>query len=396
VTRDLLIEPRDPAMFRDGKPFSAGLGAKSLGWPMPSTVAGHIRTRLWQPRSFAAPTFGDAEKCRLLQVKHTGPFLACETLARGTGKSEWELAFPAPADAAVYRGGSLRIARLRPAQNEPAGYGCDLPAELRPLRGAEEGKVAEDAPAFWTARQTLLWLKTRDAKAWTSTDAELGYAALPEQSRIHVEIQSERRNAVEHMLFRTVSREFDFNSEFHRRGKDEPRPIVDRGRVRRRSAVYSHIEPGDFEWSDTSGVGPMGGERRIARWSEVPNLLPSAPDNPPEEGLLRMQLVTPAIFKNGWEPGWMATGEPPGCGGLELELVAAAIPRYQAVSGFDMTARGSGRFRATRFVTPAGSVYFFRVKQGDARQLWLKAVSDVEQDRLDGFGIVLTGGWQWR
>ena len=43
--RTLLIEPRDPVIFRDGKPFALGLSARSIGFPMPSTVIGAIRTR---------------------------------------------------------------------------------------------------------------------------------------------------------------------------------------------------------------------------------------------------------------------------------------------------------------------------------------------------------------
>jgi CRISPR-associated protein Cmr3 len=355
---------------------------------MPSTVAGHIRTRLWQPRSFDPKVFReDKEKKSLLSVTQIGPFLACDTENDG-----WELAFPAPADAAVYRvGGSLQVVPLRPARSEHEGFGCDLPDGLRPLRGAKTEKATDDAPVFWTAEQSLLWLQTRATQTWLRSDAEIGYEALPEQSRIHVEIERNRRNAKEGMLFRTVSREFDFQSDFRRSGEQKVRR-----RLRKRAAVYSRVEGEGFEWSDTSGGGALGGERRLARWSETVNMLPRAPETQPEEGLLRIQLVTPAIFTDGWRPGWMTTGEPPGCAGLELDLVGAAIPRYQAVSGFDMTARGNDRFRETRFITPAGSVYFFRIVQGDARQLWLKAVSDGEQDRRDGFGIVLTGGWQWR
>ena len=42
-----IIEPRDPLVFGDGKPFSAvpGSRAKSLPFPHPSTVAGAMRTR---------------------------------------------------------------------------------------------------------------------------------------------------------------------------------------------------------------------------------------------------------------------------------------------------------------------------------------------------------------
>ena len=387
MTFDLLIQPRDPAMFRDGRPFSAGLGAKSIGWPMPSTVAGHARTRLWQPRGFGGTAFRDEERRRLLEVRQTGPFLACEN-----EEGAWELAFPAPADAAVYRsGGSLKIVPLRPSLDDSEGHGCDLPDGMHPLRGARAEKVAEDEPVFWTAAQTLRWLKNTDTGEWSRPDDQLGYAALPEQGRIHVQIREDRRNAADSMLFRTVSREFDFDTAFRPKGKPGPKD-----RARQRAAVYTHLTAPEFAWSPTEGAGPLGGERRVARWSRVPFLLPPAPVEERQNKLLRIQLVTPAIFEHGWMPGWMAKGEPPECAGLRVELVAAAIPRHGAVSGFDMAAHGKDRLRGTRFLAQAGSVYFLRVKEGDSRQLWLKSVCDNEQDRRDGFGIVLTGGWKWR
>ena len=42
-----LIEPRDPVIFRDGKPFNASPGAhaKTLSFPFPATAAGATRTR---------------------------------------------------------------------------------------------------------------------------------------------------------------------------------------------------------------------------------------------------------------------------------------------------------------------------------------------------------------
>ena len=41
-----LIVPRDPLIFRDGKPFTATPGERSnsLGFPFPSTLAGAVRT----------------------------------------------------------------------------------------------------------------------------------------------------------------------------------------------------------------------------------------------------------------------------------------------------------------------------------------------------------------
>src|SRR5690242_21691288 len=42
-----IIEPHDPLIFRDGKPFgpTPGARAKSLAFPFPSTIAGSVRTQ---------------------------------------------------------------------------------------------------------------------------------------------------------------------------------------------------------------------------------------------------------------------------------------------------------------------------------------------------------------
>src|SRR5437763_13755509 len=40
-----IIEPRDPFIARDGRPFSAGASATTLPFPFPSTITGGVRTR---------------------------------------------------------------------------------------------------------------------------------------------------------------------------------------------------------------------------------------------------------------------------------------------------------------------------------------------------------------
>ncbi len=49
MTTSLLIEPLDVLLFRDGRPFSAGMDhlAGSVFPPLPSTIAGFIRSRLF-------------------------------------------------------------------------------------------------------------------------------------------------------------------------------------------------------------------------------------------------------------------------------------------------------------------------------------------------------------
>src|SRR5438105_12533871 len=40
-----IIEPRDPFIARDGKPFGVGVSAATLPFPFPSTTTGGVRTR---------------------------------------------------------------------------------------------------------------------------------------------------------------------------------------------------------------------------------------------------------------------------------------------------------------------------------------------------------------
>lgn len=392
MTRSILVRPRDPMMFRDGRPFDAGQGARTVGWPMPSTVAGYLRTKL-----HGNGDFDEAAQHRLRAVKHLGPFLAYQM-----GDQDWHLAFPSPADAAIYSAGkaNLEIVPLRPRQESIPHSGCDLPLvcgrKLIPLAGLEPSRPSAHAPHFWTATNTLAWLEQTTAQNWYKTAAELGFDGLPEQPRLHTQIEADRRNAREHMLFRTTGLEFDYDGAFH---SNPPNPLR-----RRRSrdiqppmarAIFARLESGDGNWADTDGLSPFSGEQRLAVWSSISDLLPAPPPEIPGN-LIRVQLITPGRFGGGWKPDWAETGDVPDCDGLRMRLVSAVVKRFVPISGFDMTKAGQDRIRATRFLAPAGSVYFFEVLSGSPRQLWLRSISDNEQDRRDGFGIVLTGGWQWR
>ncbi|MBX6379021.1 MAG: CRISPR-associated protein Cmr3, partial [Clostridia bacterium] len=154
-----------------------------------------------------------------------------------------------------------------------------------------------------------------------------------------------------------------------------------------------------------TGLHTLGGERRLA--AVLPDPEREQAWRPPAEILgslegcrgLRMMLVTPAIFRNGWLPGWIdprsLTGEPPGAKGLRLQLRGACVDRWRAVSGWSLE-KGRRGPKPVRRAVPAGSVYFFERIEGNPRELgssWLHSVSDDPQDRLDGFGLALWGSW---
>ena len=108
-----------------------------------------------------------------------------------------------------------------------------------------------------------------------------------------------------------------------------------------------------------------------------------------------MVLTTPAIFKQGWKPGWINDELMGDLKGVKLKLVGVSNGRWRAVSGWSLAPpRGP---KPIRRMVPAGSVYFFEVdKPGDASplaDLWMHSVSDDKQEQRDGFGLAVWGNW---
>jgi len=268
--RTLLIQPRDPVIFRDGKPFTMGLPARSVDWPLPSAVIGAIRTRLGRNTRYDTATVE-----RLKLIEHEGPFLVAR------GEKGDALAFPAPADAVAFspalrsneRGETpLELCRLRPARLA-AHEGTNLPGEYAPLMGALNEKPA-GTPPFWSVDATLSWLADGGNDSLFRSNRELGFGRLSRQRRTHVQINAARQAAEDGALFATEGLEF---SEYRRRegvaGFEDPNPRIC-SRIR---------HPEDDRWADLEALAPIGGERRLAYWSEGEIQWPAPEKLPPDD-----------------------------------------------------------------------------------------------------------------
>lgn len=366
----------DPLLFRDGRPFAADIGAQSartLIVPYPATIAGFLRTMLgnqlgaqWEEPDFVK---------RILNTEVHAPLLMCNEM----------VVLRAPADALVYRTeeNQTKVAPLRPYE-APNGAGCDLPAGLQPLRVPEEVKPAAGFQ-FW---------KWDSVAQWLQQSAPQGF--LPEQvvppeveERIHVTIDEDKGSSAESYLF---SAQFVVPERYRWRG----------GKAKEQWAYLARVTTG--ETVSLQGIGTLGGEKRLAavepveptQWQSCPSSLAQALASSKR---VRMALATPAIFAEGWKPGWLdkqLEGSPPSASSLKLKLVSAAVRRREAVSGWSYRKDHYGP-KPTRLLAPAGSVYFFEVLEGDASvlssQAWLAPVSDDPQDRRDGYGLAIWGIW---
>jgi CRISPR-associated protein Cmr3 len=378
------IQPHDPAIARDGRPFAEGLRMKSLDWLYPSVVAGSLRTLLGKG---ADPTFPEKQVELLKEIRVEGPL----PLANG------ELFFPAPKDLAIDAKTSRCIgARPRPVRE---GDRSNLPTGLDPVMLPEE--IEEDfkpasPPAFWACGRMTAWLLNASGRGFAvpegpepprRRDPASGYLDAPaHEERTHTAVAAETSTADESMLFQTVGLRFD-------------EEVVLAARAEARNGFAAAL-------ATLYTIHPLGGERRLAQWRAAATDAWNCPDdvrtalgNLTAGAKVRMVLATPALFSGGWRPGWLdaktLSGKPPGIPNCELKLKGASVGRWQAISGFSLEIGKTGP-KEMRRLAPAGSVYFFELVGSGAADLadgWLKPVSDRPEDQGDGFGLALWGIW---
>ena len=364
----MLIEPRDPLVARDGRPFSSNPGARarSLPFPLPQTIAGAVRTRIGLSRGL---TFPEAVQ-QVRQIAIRGPLLA------ELKDDAWKLLVPAPADALLLgQGQASFLYRLVPLELGK-DVKTNLPSGLSPvgIPQADNKSKPLSLPRFWYWQALERWLLEPPAKAEHKGE-DLGHDGPRGEVRTHLKLNPETQTAEEGFLFQTSGLEFT-----HR---PQQAPLS----AARRLALAVWVE------GAPSGVFPLGGERRLAVWKEETPPLPEPP-----EGLLQLLLehqaarvifLTPAAFELGYLP------KDNQLHGASVQAVA--LGRAQTVSGWDLERHQP---KPSRRLVPAGSVYYVRFAGWNQAQVedwlqkvWWQNLSDDAQDRLDGYGLAVVGSW---
>jgi len=366
--RLLSVRGGDPLLFRDGRPFADEVGAltaQSLPLPLPGTLAGLLRSCLGSVVPWNWKTDGP-ERARATAV--AGPLLCLNG----------NPVYPTPADALhVGNESNPQVMMLRPAAPK-ANAGCDLPTGLLPME-----ITAEDKPLpgfrFWSQAVMTDWLAGKSV-----TPDQIG--GLPTEERTHAAMCYATGAGEPGKLFRTDLVAFEAHGWKNlQKTTDEQWSLLAR-----------------LTTSETVSLptaSPFGGERRLAQIEEVTQTLqwPTCPAAVMTalagKKTVRLVLATPALFQNGWKPGWLGAGLTGRFAGVTLTLKAAVLPRREPVSGWDFERAGP---KPVRWMVPAGTVYFFEV-EGDAMALaeanWLEPVSDDPQDQRDGYGLALWGCW---
>jgi CRISPR-associated protein Cmr3 len=285
------ITCRDPIVSRDGRPFGPEQGnrMRAVEWPLPSVVAGSLRTTVGKA---AGKEFSDTTASELLHVSVSSVF----------PEHEGVLYLPAPDDC-VYHPDKGPL-RARPDGDEDA---CDLPAEgLKPVMlsadDAPDEFKPEAAPAWWPVDRYAAWLTGRPIGFDTT------FLNRPEvEERTHVSILPETGAAEEGRLFTTAALPL---TRLPRFGAKPASSVAERyAEISLLTRVEATGWTGDAI-RQLDVLHPLGGERRLAHWRTVEGADPWGIPTVVAEALgkarrVRMTLATPAIFSRGWRPDWL-------------------------------------------------------------------------------------------
>ena len=384
------LDALSPLVFRSGKPFGAQSDTQDIVFPLPSAAAGLVRSSVmaqqayaWQQEQNGRAHLSDGDAEQLKQIVADGLFLG-----RMGQDGKVTVLVPKPADALYLKapdGEQTELLRLSP-RPMAKNTGCDLPDGLLPVQMPTEKEEIAGKPQsgaqFWAWSDFMRWQRG-ETLDFASVNKN-GASDLPKETRTHTAVDVESGAAKDSQLFQTTAYDFGNKATEHHQGWE--------------NWHYGWLIRTEAELQDD--LVRFGGEGRLSRLSRLPEDVLA--ENAGVQSLSaaaapkgwRMTLLTPAIFAKGWESAWMRGDAPvPHTQNLRVKLRAAALERWQAVSGWDLHQH---RPKAMRKAVPAGSVYWLEYVSGDwqaLQNLPYQAVSDHEQDRRDGFGTAVFAPW---
>lgn len=338
------ITPIDTLFFRDGKPFTMGTDTWGSGIfpPYPSMVYGALRS-LYFSHHIEQLNKANTSEDPTVHLKIKGLYL----------KNENSFLFPVPLDCVE----TVNERKTLVLELKKIEFLCNCPSEYMLIHGiSEKVKNPENG-----------WLSFDNLVNYLNGDYEkLSYRSLSdfvkEEPKIGIGRNNFTKSVEEGMLYRIGTKRL-INTSI----------IVD-------------IEGLSLP---ESGLMKIGGEGRPARFKCFKDCNIPAPTSINKK-LIKLYLLTPAIFNKGWLPDSIdennLTGE---INGIKVKLLTSAIGKPLYIGGFDIK---SGKPKQMKKAVPSGSIYIFEVldevSEEDIKALHNTSISDGEEYKKQGFGIV--------
>jgi CRISPR-associated protein Cmr3 len=412
---ELVLCPRDGLTLKDARGFNlaGGVTAGGLPWPGPATLAGAARTVVGRLSGHSEVVGEDRDRWQQLAktVGVGGPVILC----RPVDGERWVPLWPAPLDAlrtpdpdAQSYDAPQRSVWLEPKPRADAGASvCGswiAGASVGPNKAAEVvATEALDLPLMSDRQKPLeprqLWLHD-EMLAWLSEPRTRDEQPAPQPSErldVHLSVNPETLASRDEHLYVQSTYQSLVRIKHEQKAYD-----YELGLGLRVCGVESDLDLTQPFWR-------LGGEARFATAYRLHAEVLAPPNHLlrrwRETRFLRLVMITPACFRGGWRPDWLAA-EATDVGhrfqgalpvtGHQVRLRAAFVDRPQWLSGWDMLAHGP---KPSVACVPAGAVYYLQslaepFTKTHIEQLWLATLQSADtQLARDGFGLVLPGAW---
>jgi len=373
------IEPLDVLFLRGNRLFGdPGSHGESLVPPWPSVAAGALRSWLLAEDGidFAAFAGGHARHPSIGTPSQPGSFrITGFNLARECNGTVETLHAP-PADLDVHVHDGMPVARRLGPVMIDARLATSSPLPALPVVATRDRH--KPATAWWITRAG--WVRHLCGVALQPADWVASSSLWQIDHRVGVGLDAERRRADDGKLFSMQAVVLN----------DGIGPRAVHGRV----GFVATVDGADLP---AQGMVRFGGDGRAAAVRHIA-LDPLAVDHEAisRDRRCRIVLCTPGVFAGGWLPEG-ANRQADGsirfaCGGVRGRLVAAAVPRADVVSGFDLAL---GKPKPAERAAPAGSVYWLDELEAtpDALRklanngLWPDAGHDAPR-QAEGFNLI--------
>jgi CRISPR-associated protein Cmr3 len=370
----LFLEPLDVLFLRGNKLFGdPGSHGESLVPPWPSVGAGALRSRMLidagiDPAAFAR---GEVEHAELGTPDKPGAFaVTAFHLARRQADGSVEVLFQTPADLVITEDvhDKPEVKRLVPTRL-PGGAVLQSSAPLPLLPVLAERERSKPASGYWLTEAG--WKRYLRDETPAASELVKSDKLWSSDHRVGVGLEAATRRAAEGRLFSVQA-------------------VAMRTGVGFLAAVEGATPPKE-------GTLRLGGDGRAAAIYPVEKTLPE----PDYEGIARdrccrILLTTPGIFTAGWLPNGAKPDERREDGAVRFELagvsgwiVAAAVPRFEVVSGWDLA---KWQPKPAQRAAPTGSVWWLEeldatpeaLRKLAAQGLWSEPCEDVTR-RAEGF-----------
>lgn len=367
------IEPLDVLFLRGNKLFGdPGSHGESLVPPWPSVAAGALRSRMLADERIDLAAFarGDVDHPTLGTPTRPGSFaVTAFHLARRFADGRVELLIAPPADLVIGESDG-KVSSVRSLQPTVLASGLQASSPLPLLPVLAEELRSKPAGGYWLTQAG--WEKYLKGETPAADDLLKASQLWAIDHRVGVGLDAHTRRAADGKLF-SVQAVSMVQRQHSSAGFDV-------GFV----ATVSGAE------LPNNGSLRLGGDGRAAALHPCDAPPPTA-DHAAIAAARRCRIVlsTPGIFADGWRlPGVDAQGRF-ALGGVRGKLVCAAVPRFEAISGWDLARREP---KPAQRVAPAGSVYWLDELDATpdalgklaAAGLWDEACEDAAR-RAEGF-----------